>query len=74
VKAGERVSVRYRAVVPDRISMSTAGEVGRGQRLGQHGKVGNPIEPSWGGVAHRRGALGGGGGSTEDLIGARPEE
>jgi hypothetical protein len=74
MKAGEQVGARNRAVVSGRVLTSTASEVGRGLRLGQHGKVGNPIEASWGGVAHQRGALSGGGGSAEELADARLEE
>jgi hypothetical protein len=60
--------------VASRIPVSAANEVGRGRRLGQHGEVGNSIEAHWGGEAHRRGALGSGGGSTEGLANALPEE
>jgi hypothetical protein len=63
-----------RAVVSGQILVSTVGQVGREQRLGQHGNVGNPIEASQGGVAHRRGVLGGGGGSAEEFTGTRPEQ
>jgi hypothetical protein len=48
--------------------------VGQERRLGQHGNLGNPIEASRGGVAHRRGVLIGGGGSSEGFTGARLEE
>jgi hypothetical protein len=63
-----------RAAVSDRIPVTIAGEVGQEQRLGQHGNVGNLIEASRGGVAHRRGVLIGGGGSAEEFTGARLEE
>jgi hypothetical protein len=48
----------------------------QGRRLGQHGKVGNPIEASRGGVTHRRGALDGGGqsGARRLLVLLRPVE
>jgi hypothetical protein len=43
------------AAMADRILASAIDEVGRGQRLGQHGEVVDSIEASRGGVAHRRG-------------------
>jgi hypothetical protein len=41
--------------VADKISVPTVGEVGRGQRLGQHDEVVDSIEASRRGVAHSRG-------------------
>jgi hypothetical protein len=41
--------------VASRIPVPAVGEVGWKQRLGQHGIVGNSIEVSRGGVAHRKG-------------------
>jgi hypothetical protein len=66
------VGSKSRAAVANRILASAAGEVGWGQRLGKHGKVGNSIEVHRGGEAHRSEALDGGGGSVEGLTGARP--
>jgi hypothetical protein len=57
-----------RAAVSGWIPMSAASEVGRERWLGQHDNVGNPIETSRGGVAHRRGVLVGGGGSVEEWL------
>jgi hypothetical protein len=39
--------------VVDQIPVLAVDEVGRERRLGQHDFVGNSIEASWGGVAHR---------------------
>jgi hypothetical protein len=39
--------------VAGRIPVPVVGEVGRERQLGQHGFVGNSIEASRGGVAHR---------------------
>jgi hypothetical protein len=41
------------AAVAGRIPVPAVSEVGRERRLGQHGFVGNSIEASRGGVAHR---------------------
>jgi hypothetical protein len=65
---------RAGAKVAGWILPSAASEVDREQQLGQHGNVGNPIEASRGGVAHRRGILSGGGGLVEEFTGARLEE
>jgi hypothetical protein len=59
------------AVVADRIPTTATGEVGRGQRLGQHDKVGDLFEVHRGGEAHRSRALDSGGGSADRLVGAR---
>jgi hypothetical protein len=63
-KVGEWVSAKNGAAMSGWIPTSSTGEVARGWRLGRHGKVGNSIEASQGGVAHRRGALDGGGQSS----------
>jgi hypothetical protein len=55
VKTGERSAPGIGAAVADGISAPTIGVVGRERQLGQHGNVGNSIEASRGGVAHRRG-------------------
>jgi hypothetical protein len=57
-----------------RIPAPAVGEVGQGQRLGQHGEVGDSFEAHRGGVAHRTRTLGGGGGSVQECAGARPEK
>jgi hypothetical protein len=51
-EAGEGSVPRAGAMVAGRIPTSAVGEVGRGQRLGQHGEVGHSIEAPRGGATH----------------------
>jgi hypothetical protein len=54
-KIGERSVLGAGTRVAGWIPASVVGEVGWEQQLGQDGNVGNSIEASRGGVAHRRG-------------------
>jgi hypothetical protein len=54
-KAGERSVPRAWAAVAGRIPVPVISEVDQERWLGQHDNVGNLIDESQGGVAHRRG-------------------
>jgi hypothetical protein len=61
-------------VVAGWIPALAVGEVGRRWWLGRHGNVGNPIESSRGGLAHRRRLLAAVAARQRGVTGARTEE